>query len=167
MTQDQHREMMKVKMGEIPMQSDTEGTMGKMEVRGLNATSMVKAKEMKGLSHDGMGMKDTSIGTDNDTVEAIQGSRSMNKAIAGSKTAGTHYIVLDVTEIASGKEIGGAIARVLIESPSKKSTSVDLESMIAHFGGALTLSEQGEYQFTVNVSVGGVTKTTQFQYAVK
>jgi hypothetical protein len=39
--------------------------------------------------------------------------------------------------------------------------------MMSHFGGALTLDEKGEYRFTVDVNVGGVSKTTQFQYAVK
>jgi hypothetical protein len=39
--------------------------------------------------------------------------------------------------------------------------------MMSHFDSALTLDEKGEYRFTVNVNLGGVTKTTQFQYAVK
>jgi hypothetical protein len=148
MTQEQHGEIMKEKMGQMPMHAGKEGEMG---------------KATKGMPQDSMGMKATGMRMDNDTVEAIQGSRSMNTAI----TASTHHIVLDVTEIASGKEISGASARLLIESPSKKSSSVDLKSTMEHFEGALTLNEKGEYRFTVNVSFGGATKTTQFQYAVK
>ena len=38
---------------------------------------------------------------------------------------------------------------------------------MSHFGSGLTLDERGQYKFTVNVNVGGITKTTKFQYAVK
>jgi len=167
MTQDRHKEMMKEKMGQTPTHREMGGDMGKMEARELNSPSMVMAKEMKGLQRDGMAKKATSMSTDNDTVEAIQGSASAAKAVVDSITGGTHHIVLDVTEIASGKEIAGASARVLIESPSNKNSSVDLKPMMDHFGSALTLDEKGEYRFTVKVSFGGAIKTTQFQYAVK
>lgn len=167
MTQDQHKEMMKEKTGQMPMHSEQEGEMRKMEGKGLNPTSVVMVKEMKGLQHTSMVKKDTSMRTDIDTVEAIHASRNMTNPMVDSVMTGTHHIVLGVTERASGKEIAGASARVLIESPSKKSSSVDLKPMMQHFGGALTLDEKGEYRFTVNVSVGGVTETTQFQYAVK
>ncbi len=167
MTQDQHREIMKEKMGQMPMHAEKEGEMGAMEMTGIDHANMAKAKDMKGMPRNSMGIKDTSFRTENDTVDAIQGSRGMTKAMVDSMTTGTHHIVLDATEIASGKGIAGASARVQIESPSKKSSSVDLKSMMQHFGGALTLDEKGEYHFTVNVSFGGVTKTTQFLYAVK
>jgi hypothetical protein len=39
--------------------------------------------------------------------------------------------------------------------------------MMSHFGDGVTLDEKGEYQFTLSVNVGGVSKTTQFQYTVK
>jgi hypothetical protein len=163
MTQVQHNEIMNEKMGQMPMPAAKEGDMAKVDSRGLNDTSLAMGKDTKDVHHDSLGVKAANTRTDNDTVDAIQGSRSMTKAMM----AGTHHIVLDVTEIASGKEIAGASARVLIESPTKKSSSVDLKSMMSRFEGALTLDEKGEYRFTVNVNVGGVTKTTQFQYAVK
>lgn len=163
MTQVQHNEIMNEKMGQMPMPAAKEGDMAKVDSRGLNDTSLAMGKDTKDVHHDSLGVKAANTRTDNDTVDAIQGSRSMTKAMM----AGTHHIVLDVTEIASGKEIAGASARVLIESPTKKSSSVDLKSMMSRFEGALTLDEKGEYRFTVNVNFGGVTKTTQFQYAVK
>ena len=94
-------------------------------------------------------------------------SMKMNKAMMDSMMAGTHHIMLDVKDTASGKEITNASAIVLIVSPSKKNSSVDLKPMMSHFGGALALDEKGEYQFTVSVNVGGVSKSTQFQYVVK
>jgi hypothetical protein len=167
MTLEQHKEIMKQEMSQMPMHADKEGEIGRLELMGIDHANVTKAIEMKGIPYDSVGTKNASLNTYKDTVDAIQGSQSMNKATMHSMTAGTHHIVLDVTEIASGKEIAGASARLLIESPSKKSSSVDLKSMMEHFGGTLTLDEKGEYRFTVNVSFGGVTKTTQFQYAVK
>ena len=167
MTEAQHKEMTKEEMAPMPTNGEQKSELGKMEGVGMNFSGMVTTKEMKGLGHNSMARSDSSITTDNDTVEAIQATRSMTKAAVDSTTASTHYLVLNVTEIASGKGIAGASARVMIESPSKKSSSVDLKSMMEHFGSVLTLDEKGEYHFTVNVSFGGVTKTTQFQYAVK
>jgi hypothetical protein len=146
MTQEAHKEMMKQNMGQMMMHGEKEGAMGRMEMKGMKDTSMVKGKDMKGMKHDDMGM---------------------NKAMMDSMMAGTHHIMLDVTDATSGKEIANASAKVMIVFPSKKSSSVDLRPKMSHFGGALTLDEKGEYRFTIDVNVGGVSKTTQFQYAVK
>lgn len=164
LTQEQHRAMMKEEMGQVPVRSEQEGEMGKMEARDLNSASMPTVKEMKRLHQDSPGTRATNTSTDKDTVDAIQGSRTMNTV---TMTSGTHDIVLDATEIASGKEIAGASAKVLIEYPSKKSSTVELKRIMKHFGSALTLEEKGEYRFTVNYSFGGGARTTQFQYVVK
>ena len=100
-----------------------------------------------------MGMKDTCMG--------------MNRAMMDSMMAGTHHIILEVTDAALGKEIDNASAKVLIVSPSKYTATVDLKPMMGHFGGALTFDEKGKYVIAVSVNVGGVSKTKEFQYAVK
>jgi hypothetical protein len=110
-------------------------------------------KMMKEMKHDGMGMKDTSMKMDKATKEAM--------------LAGTHHIMLHVTDTISGKEIADANVNVLILSPSKKNSSVELKPRMNHFRGGLTLTENGEYQFTVIVKVDGVPKSTQFKYKVK
>ena len=125
-------------------------------VDGLQMKVWVMTQEQHKMMKEKMGMsemKDTSM--------------KMNKAAMDSMMAGTHHIMLDVKDTSSGKEIANASAMVLIVPPSKKSSSVDLKSMMSHFGGALTLDEKGEYQFTVSVNVGGVSKSMQFQYVVK
>ncbi|MHB9012722.1 MAG: hypothetical protein ACYC49_10935 [Ignavibacteriaceae bacterium] len=124
-------------------------------------------KLMKEMKHNGMKMKDTSMAMGKDIMRMKHHNMEMNKEMMDSMTAGTHHIMLEVKDAVSGKEISNASASVLIISPSKKSTSVDLKSMMNHFGGALTLDEKGEYQFTVSVNVDGVSKSTQFQYKVK
>jgi hypothetical protein len=81
--------------------------------------------------------------------------------------AGTHHIVLDITDVAGGRDVAKASVTVAIVSPAKKNSSVDLKPRMSHYAGALTLDEKGEYTFTVGVNVNGVTTTKQFLYAVK
>ena len=143
MTQKQHKKMMKGKMGQMMMHSEKEGSMGRM---GMKDTCMGMGEHMKGMNHEGMGM---------------------NRAMMDSMMAGTHHIILEVTDAALGKEIDNASAKVLIVSPSKYTATVDLKPMMGHFGGALTFNEKGKYVIAVSVNVGGVSKTKEFQYAVK
>jgi hypothetical protein len=103
-------------------------------------------KMMKGMKHDDMGM---------------------DKATMDAMMAGTHHIMLDVRDSASGKEIADASAKVLIVFPSKKNSAFDLKPMMNDFGGGLKLNEKGKYQFTIVVRVQGAPKSKQFQYWVK
>jgi hypothetical protein len=146
MTQKQHKKMMKGKMGRMMMHGEKEGTMGDMEMSEMHDSSMEMGKDMKGMKHKGMGM---------------------NKAMMDSMMAGTHCIMLDASDAVTKKGISDATAKVMIVSPSKKHSSVDLKPMMEHFGSGLTLDEKGQYDFTVNVNVGGVTKTTAFKHVVK
>jgi hypothetical protein len=103
-------------------------------------------KMMKGMKWDEMGM---------------------NKAMMDSMTAGTHHIVLEVTDASLGKEIDNASAKVLIVSPSKYTATVDLRPMRDYLCGALTFGEKGKYSLAVSVNVGGVSKTKEFQFVAK
>jgi hypothetical protein len=91
----------------------------------------------------------------------------MDKASRKAMMAGTHFMMIDVTNTLSGKEITDGSAKVQIVYPSHKSVAVDLKIIMSHFGSALTLRERGKYLFTINVDFGGGYKTTQFKYAVK
>ena len=91
----------------------------------------------------------------------------MDKATKEAIMTGTHYFVFDVTDIRNNKEIADTSAKVEIVSPSKKIVSVRLQPMMNHFGGGVTLTEKGDYLFTINLNVGSSYKTTQFKYAVR
>ena len=164
MTQKQHKKMM--------MDHDMMG----MKHNGMEMkdTSMGMDKDMKGKKHDGMGMdkdmkgkKHDGMGMDKDMMGMKHDGMEMDKATKEAMMAGTHHIMLDVTDAASGKEITNASAKVMIVSPSKKNSSVDLKPMMSHFGNGIALDERGEYKFTVSVNVGGVSKTKEFKYSVK
>lgn len=116
------------------------------EMKEMKDTSMGMGKDMKGMKHDGM---------------------AMDKATKAAMMAGTHHMMLDLRDTGNEEGITNATAKVQVLSPSKKNSSVNLIPMKGHFGGAFTLKEKGAYRFTVNVEVGGVTKTTQFPYTVK
>jgi hypothetical protein len=133
---------MSVKMGK----PTADATVGGLHIKVWLMTQTEHKEMMAGMKHEGAGM---------------------SGAMRDSMMAGTHHIMLDVTDVSLGKEIANASAKVLVVSPTKKSSSVDLKSRMSHFGGALTLDEKGEYGFTVVVTDGGVSKTTKFQYAVK
>jgi hypothetical protein len=186
MTQKQHKEMMEGKMGQMMMHGEKEGAMGRMEMKGMKDTSMRMGRDLEVMKHESLGkdinvmkhdsmgmgkeikvMKHETMGMGKDTKGMKHDGMGMNKAMMDSMMAGTHHIMLDVTDATSGKEIANASAKVMIVFPSKKSSSVDLRPKMSHFGGALALDETGEYRFTIDVNVGGVSKTTQFQYAVK
>ena len=91
----------------------------------------------------------------------------MDEATKEVMMAGTHHMILHVTDVPSGKEITDASVKVLMVSPSKKNSSVELKSVMRCFGDGLKLTEKGEYQFNVIVKVDGVPKATQFKYKVK
>ena len=134
---------------------DMSGKLGKptldATVKGLHLKAWVMTqsrhtKMMKGMNHGDMGM---------------------DKAAMDAMMTGTHHIMLDVTDSASGKEIADASAKVLIVSPSKKNSAFDLKPMMNDFGAGLTLKEKGEYRFTVVVRVAGAPKSKEFRYRVK
>lgn len=91
----------------------------------------------------------------------------MDKTTKEAMKEGTHYFIFDVTNITTGKEVADTSAKVEIVSPSKKISSVNLQPMINHFGGGVTLDEKGEYLFTINLNIGSGYKTTQLKYELK
>jgi hypothetical protein len=91
----------------------------------------------------------------------------MDKTTKEAMMAGTHHIMLSITDSTSGKEITDATAKILIEYPSKQNSSFELKPVLSHFGRGLTLNEKGKYNFKVVVVAGGVPKAKQFKYTVK
>jgi hypothetical protein len=128
------------------MHHEMEDTMGHMSMSEMDDTSKGMGKDMMGMKHSGMGM---------------------NKAMMDSMMAGTHCIMLEVSDAAKKKGISDASVKVMIMSPSKKHSSVDLKPMMKHFGSGLTLEEKGKYQFLVTVNTNGESKTKEFRYTVR
>ena len=144
-----------------------DATVGELHMKVWLMTQKHHKKMMKEINHKGKGMNDSSMTMNEDMKGMDHDDMKMDKATKEAMMAGTHCIMLDITDAVSGKEITNAGVNVLIVSPSKKNSTVDLKPMLNHFGDGLALDEKGEYQFTLSVNVSGVSKTTQFQYTVK
>jgi hypothetical protein len=124
-------------------------------------------KIMNGKMGRMMQSEKASIKNNPKTDQMNDSTMGMDKASRKAMMEGTHFMLLDVTNTISGKEITNGSAKVQIVYPSKKSVAVDLKIIMSHFGSALTLNEKGKYLFTINVDFGGGYKTTQFKYAVR
>jgi len=156
-TQEQHEEIMKGEIHHKMMDKERDSAMESMSMIGIRSTGSIVKR-----------MKDTSMVTEKEMEGVKVDSKKLERSTKESVLTGTHHIMLDVVEAESGNEIDDASARIDIVSPSDTHSSVDLTTMsMNHFGGGLTLDEEGEYDFTLSVNVNGVSTTTQFQHTVK
>jgi hypothetical protein len=126
----------------------------------------MKHDEM-GMKHDSMGMGHEGMGMKHDNMGMSHEGMGMNKAQMDSMMSGTNLVAVELTSASTGKAIPGGGVSLDIDSPSMKSTSVDLKSMMGHFVSPLTLDEKGKYSFTLKVAAGEMTKTANFTYTVK
>ena len=145
LTERQHKQMMKRIMGQM-MHHEMGDTMGHMSMSEMDDTSMGMGKGMMGMKHDGM---------------------EMNKAMMDSMMAGTHCIMLEVSDAATQKNISDASVKVMIISPSKRHSSVNLKPMMKQYGSGLTLHKKGKYRMTMSLTVNGVSRTKEFPYRVR
>lgn len=146
----------------IQKENDVSSVLGKpvfeSTVDSLNTKVwIISQKKNKELMKTNMGKQmskmDNNMVRDNATKDAMM--------------TGTHYFIFDVTNITNGKQFADSSAKVEIVSESKKISSVNLQPMMNHFGGGVSLDEKGEYLFTINLNVGASYKTTQFKYKIK
>jgi hypothetical protein len=142
-------------------------------VQGLNIKvwliSQVQHKEMM-KPQAGMMMKHGETDTSKAAVTEAQGMKhegmEMDMATKESMTSGTHHIGVEIADVKSGKAPENSGVSLLIESPSKKSSTVDLKPAMGHFGLGLALDEKGAYKFTLTVLSAGVSRSTKFDYTV-
>ncbi|PKL81647.1 MAG: hypothetical protein CVV24_14225 [Ignavibacteriae bacterium HGW-Ignavibacteriae-3] len=119
---------------------------------------IITQKKYKGMMQTKMGKMMGKMKADNKT---------MDKTTKNAILTGTHYFILDVTNIRDNKEFADSSAKVEIVSPAKKIASLKLQPMMNHFGGGVTFDEKGEYLFTINLNIGMGYKTSQFKYKIK
>ncbi|MCX6169978.1 MAG: hypothetical protein NTX65_11590 [Ignavibacteriales bacterium] len=166
MTQKHHKKMMKEKMGKM-MGDDMKGM--KHDGMEMKDSSMAMRKDMMGMKHESMKMKDSSMAKGKDMKGMKHDGMEMNKNMMDSMMVGTHHIMLEITDAANRNEIDNASAKIMIVPPSKLHSSVDLKPMMMSncFGAGLTLDKKGEYEFKITVNVDGVSKIKTFEYTVK
>ena len=126
-----------------------------MKEMGHGMMGMSHGKESGRMEHNMMseGMKHDTKGMDEETMEAMM--------------AGTHHIMLVATDTTTKKPIDDASAKIVISSPSKKTSSVELKRMKDHFGAGLTLDEKGTYILNLRIEAAKKIHSADFQYLVR
>lgn len=112
------------------------------------------------------------MGTDNRTGNDRMGTNSRmgtdtskwGTGTSGAVGMGTHHVMVEATDASTNQSLRDITGTLQVTSPSMKTTSVDLNPMANHYGADVNLDEQGQYQFTLNLTVDGTSKTAQFQY---
>jgi len=170
-TQDEHKKMMGTMMqdkkdssvGRGMMHGEMKHDMSKMD-HGMMRTMMQGKKdssmgghmmhgEMKGMDHGKMeeGTKpDMKDDEHNKMMEAMM--------------AGTHHVMVTLTDEKLSQPVEKAKVTIEIVAPSEKSSSVDLSSMMNHYGGGLTLDEKGRYMIDVSFQSDNEVKHARFAY---
>ena len=91
----------------------------------------------------------------------------MDKASKEAMMAGTHHFMLMVQDPVTGKEISNAATKILIDSPTKKDSFIDLKPMMGHYGESITLKQKGINEIIVSVNVDDYSRDLKFKYKVK
>lgn len=149
-TQEEHKKMMHDRMqGEKHMMQMDHGMMH-------DSKDTSKGDHMMKMDH---GMMHDMEGMDH---EAKGGKSAMDAMMAG-----THHIMVTVTDEKSKEEMNKAEVFVTATSPAKKSSTITLSQMMNHLGGGLKLDEKGVYTMKTAVKAGDKHYEAQFAYEVK
>jgi hypothetical protein len=113
----------------------------------------------------------TLMGMEEYDPEAPIDPAKVNMAMDKEKTrlmmAGTHFIVAEIADSATGNEIVDPSAALSIVSPSRKRSSVELIRIMSNFGLGLHLKEKGMYHLTIDVNANGFSRIVHFMYTVR
>jgi hypothetical protein len=164
---DAKKKMSKPDMWSVMGKPSYESTVDSLNTKVWILTQAKHRKLLSGKMGDMMHSEKTSLDNHPTSARMNDSTMGMDKASRKAMMTGTHFMMIDVTNTISGKEITNGSAKVQIVYPSRKSVAVELKIIMSHFGSALTLKEKGKYLFTINVDFGGGYKTTQFKYVVR
>jgi hypothetical protein len=137
---------------------------------------MKDGKYMMQMDHDMMhDSKDTSKGEhmmkmDHGMMHDMEGmdhETKKDKSAMDAMMAGTHHIMVTVTDEKGKKEMNKAEVFVTATGPAKKSSTITLSQMMNHFGGGVELAEKGLYAMKIAVKAGDKHYEAQFSYEVK
>lgn len=78
----------------------------------------------------------------------------------------THHVMIEVFDPMDGSTVSDALVELRAISPSGKELTVELNPMMAQYGGDLNFSEKGEYQLNISVNSHGRSILTPFVYSV-
>jgi hypothetical protein len=78
----------------------------------------------------------------------------------------THHVMIEIVDPLNGYTISDAMVQLKSVSPSGKESTLELDPMMAQYGGNLSFGEKGDYQMNISVTSGGRAMLTPFTYTV-
>jgi hypothetical protein len=78
----------------------------------------------------------------------------------------THHVMIEIVDPQNGYNISDAMVELKTISPSGKESTVELDPMMAQYGGNLNFNEKGNYQMNISINTGGRSNLTPFTYTV-
>lgn len=152
-------------MGKPTYESTVQGTHLKVWVMSqAERRSMMDSKSMQDSSSMNNNSDNSSMDRDRTSTDKNNSQSGTTNRYGMTGTGGTHHVRVDATDESTGQMVSNMTGTIQVTAPSMKTASVDLQSMMNHYGADVNLTEKGQYQFTLNLTVDGVSKTAQFQY---
>jgi len=154
--QDEHKEMMEKRM------KDEKGAMGAMkhDMMQGDKDSTKAGHQMGGMMMHQKKDKGQTMGKDAKHDMKEGEPMTMMKAMM----EGTHHVMVRVLDEKTKKEVADASVQFISEGSSGKTSTVSMAGMMDHFGGGVTMGEEGEYNLTVVVKTGESAQKVQFTY---
>jgi hypothetical protein len=145
-----------------PLQAQS-GDTDKASGMGKRAVAEVMAKPAFEATNGGLHLKVW-------VMSVIKGLKDNEMAASeeysDDENPGTHHVMVEVADAESGREVPGAMVKLLSVSPSGKKSTIVLETMLDQYGCNISLDEKGEYQLSVSVNSDGKSTLTPFKYKV-
>lgn len=78
----------------------------------------------------------------------------------------THHVMIEIFDPQNGYSISDASVELRTISPSGEESTIELDPMMAQYGGNLHFAEKGNYKLNLSVNAGGRSILTPFTYTV-
>ena len=135
-----------------------------MKDHGMMGGEKKKGHGMMGMMHGNSAEKDDHQMM-NDQMQ--HDGKGMDEGMMKSMLAGTHHIMVIVEDEALKAEKESVEVEVQAVSQTDKSSAVTLTRMMKHYGGGLTLEENGKYGITIMVRDSKRVVPVNLEYEVK
>ena len=100
-------------------------------------------------------------------ASAFQSETTLEDKLKELLNQGTHYVLVNVTDLKTKKSVTDAEVWFHIVYPNKKNLMPRLTRVEDHFAGGVELSQKGKYTFMVHVNMGEKQTAITFRYNLK
>lgn len=153
-TQEEHKSMMKARSRDSNRSTSD----------GMGHAMMHEQKDSAHADHAMHGSKTTGHRNHGEKMKH-DSSNADHRAMMDAMMAGTHHIMVFLTDDKNDAPLENASVTVEAHSPTGTLSTFNLVSMMNHFGGGLLLNEAGIYMITVRFQAGSHSNKVRFTYS--